>query len=669
MNDTGHRGSARRALTGVALLSVALGSAGCPGDGPGPAPPARPRVRVRSFTEASPVRAIAAVGTWAFTASGQGLDRWDLRSGEGLHLDSSHGLPGDRVLALAPDPQRGWVWVATSGGVTRYEIEASSFKVLPPPPKILGIQDLSGVSLETAADGGLWLGHGRGLFYANDAGQWSATGVTTPVTGLVRARDGRLWIGTAKGVIMREPSGETFQYGKADGCDLASVRFVARTPDGGPLLVGTSADGKQRIGLVSGDSCATYRAAPDEPWLAAAAAGTQTILMTKSRLYTLRARGGGARQLTREGMRLVPVKVGDATPPPSPWVIRLIDAPLPDGAVALAGGGDEVFVGTRDVGTARIALNRRAPLRWLRRGELVEEASGLSVACDQRDRCYLATGARWAWRFDGETFHRIGDPDNRVLGFARAKNGAIWGLRHGDKPGEILAARIKQDVWLRTSEVSIETPGADPSITFARFSPSGVLWVGLRYRDQEGEERPYGVALVDTSLGTVIYHHATRDDREVREGVLPIPIDVVAASFMTDDETWLASSEGAARVRSDAVQVFTEGEGLRSELLRGIACSAGGVVFVASGEGVGAFDGEQWTYPRSLRTPVNDIDLDREGRLWMATDRGVAVYDGRRVRRLDQRRGLLEDEILEVAIDQFGRVWLRGDEGVTVITP
>ena len=53
----------------------------------------------------------------------------------------------------------------------------------------------------------------------------------------------------------------------------------------------------------------------------------------------------------------------------------------------------------------------------------------------------------------------------------------------------------------------------------------------------------------------------------------------------------------------------------------------------------------------------------------MATDRGIALYDGKKVKRLDVRRGLLENEILDVAIDEFDRVWARGAESLTLISP
>jgi len=70
-----------------------------------------------------------------------------------------------------------------------------------------------------------------------------------------------------------------------------------------------------------------------------------------------------------------------------------------------------------------------------------------------------------------------------------------------------------------------------------------------------------------------------------------------------------------------------------------------------------------------LRFAVNDLVLDTLGRLWMATERGLAIFDGKRVRRLDVRRGMVENQILDVTLDEFGRVWTRGPHSLAVVTP
>ena len=649
----------------VAVLGLAV-IAGCPNDPKPTGPTKTERVRVRSFTEASPVRSVAVVSPYVFTAPERGLDRWDIASGARLHLSAEHGLPGSAVAAMAADAKRGWLWIATDGGITRYDVKSATFAEVPPAPSVLGVADLSGVALEPAGDGGLWIGHGKGLFYTNPDGQWTATGITDPVTALMRSRDGVLWIGSKRGLYSRQADGETYELGFAQGCDVSEVRFIVRAPDGGPLVVGANGNGDQRIVLYLNDSCASFRASPNERWVAASSRGGEVVVLGERRLYSLSIPGTGARRLRRDGMRLHPVAIGEEPPAKSPYQVRPLDLRLPSGPRVLAAGDNEVFVGTRDLGTARLATHRAT--RWLRRSELVDNAASLSVACADRDNCYVATGAPRVWHFDGEHFTSVDSGEARVLAVVRGPGGKIYGFRRGEEDRHLLLAELKQGVWLRTSEVIIETPGGRPELSFARFSPSDILWVGLHFHDETNELRPYGVALVDIGLGAVAYHHASTDAGEIAQGVLPIPINVVDASFLDDTETWLATSEGAAQIRGQKVTVFTEDDGLRSEFLRGIACSSEGAVFVASGQGIGIYEGKGWRYPRGLRRPVNDVELAKNGRLWMATDRGLAVFDGAKVRRLDFRRGLLQNEIDDVVIDHFGRVWARGSKGLTVVT-
>jgi ligand-binding sensor domain-containing protein len=108
---------------------------------------------------------------------------------------------------------------------------------------------------------------------------------------------------------------------------------------------------------------------------------------------------------------------------------------------------------------------------------------------------------------------------------------------------------------------------------------------------------------------------------------------------------------------------------LESELLSAIAVSPGGLVYVATPDGVGTYDGERWRFPGELRFSVNDLALAKDARLWLATERGIAIYDGKKVRRMDVRRGLVENTVLDVTLDEFGRVWARGPRSLMMVTP
>jgi hypothetical protein len=134
------------------------------------------------------------------------------------------------------------------------------------------------------------------------------------------------------------------------------------------------------------------------------------------------------------------------------------------------------------------------------------------------------------------------------------------------------------------------------------------------------------------------------------------------------DAAWFATNEGVARLVDGQVKLWTEADGLRSELARAVTISPEGGVIVATGAGAGVWDGRSWAFPPALRFEVNDVVATHNGQVWMATERGIAAWDGKKVRRVDTRRGLAENEVLDIARDQFDRVWARGPSSLTLVS-
>src|SRR5687767_13839534 len=101
------------------LLVVAwlTGSACGPDARPTTPQAARSTVRIRVFTETSGARLLEPLGKYVFSAVGHGLERWDLAAGTVLAMSADEGLPGDRVVALTADRERGWLWIATDNGI------------------------------------------------------------------------------------------------------------------------------------------------------------------------------------------------------------------------------------------------------------------------------------------------------------------------------------------------------------------------------------------------------------------------------------------------------------------------------------------------------------------------------------------------------------------------
>ncbi|MEO6773033.1 MAG: hypothetical protein ABI467_08410, partial [Kofleriaceae bacterium] len=653
---------------GVWLGFVVALATGCPPPEPVTPPPLPPmstgKVRVRVFTEPSPVKEIGSAGRFLFVATEDSIQRWD-DQGRVMVMTADHGLSGDHVVAVAPDSDRKWLWVLTDGGFGHYDAQSEVYTELQAPPAAMNIDyaELAkdGASLAAAVEGGVWIGTAKGMLFASDKGGWLQLPVRDPVRAVVRDRANYVWIATKAGLLARKPNGDILKIGAAEGCEIADPRLMVEAPGDRVMVIGPDSEGHETIAVGNKAGWTSYRALPDVTWDAATRDGDSVMLMGGGRVYrVMQAQSTTTvRPLARDGVRLVPTQAGAA----SEWLIDPIDLVLPPSPTTLGSAKDELLVGTRDLGTARYARGDAHPRDWLRRKQMFEDANALTVACRTQNDCWIATGARQAWHWTGERL-TAGGPDQIVLAVARDPNGLIYALHRAPTEREVHLSRIDATGWTPIAKVALATPGDAPEISFARFASPSALWVGLRYRDGN-ERRAYGIAIVDPTTGKVAYHRTGQSATQVKSKMLPIPIGVVDAD-LRGDVAWFATDEGVARLKNNSVKVWTEADGLRSELARAVTISQDGTVLVGTGAGAAVWDGKTWTFPPALQFGINDLVATSNGQIWMATERGIAAWDGKRVRRVDTRRGLAENLVLDVAADQFDRVWARGPGSLTL---
>lgn len=634
-------------------LAAALLAAGCPSDTthqqPHPLSPVATGVRVRVFTEPAPVRLATAIGKYTFVATDNELARWDDRD------QVTNPVPGSRFVALAPEPGAARLWILTDAGLGFYDTRTDVYSELVAPPTSLGIdyaqlaRDPNPPSIQPAADGSsaVWLGTSHGLFYATAQGGWVATPITEEIHGLAHDGSGYLWIAAKGGLLARKPTGEVVKVTAAEGCAIDDPRLVVPIGNDEILVVGGD-----RLAIGKKLGWTTYRALPATHFDSAVGRGNAALVMANNRIYRISTDARTSRPLSRDTMRLVPL-VGT---PVDDWSIEPVDLAVPTNPTMLAVADDQLLIGTRDLGVARYRTTDKHPNGWLRRSQMFADAMTLTVACAHRDDCWVATGVHQAWHWIGDHFVP-GGTDDTVLAVARdPSTSAIYALHRGATDTEIQIAQIQNQTWTPMPKLALTTPGDQPEISFARFTGENMLLVGLRYRDTM-DRRPYGIALVDLSRGTVVYHH---DD--------PYPISAVDA-VPHAGAMWFATSEGIGRLFNHKLQLWTEADGLRSELARAVTIAADGRVVVATGAGTAVFDdrSQTWQYPPALQFGANDVVTTRNGQLWMATDRGVAAWDGKHLRRVDTHRGLAENAVLDLATDQYDRIWARGPSSLSLI--
>ncbi|MEZ4362169.1 MAG: hypothetical protein R3B48_18415 [Kofleriaceae bacterium] len=626
-------------------------------------PVSRGTVRIQSFTEPSAARHLEVVGSSTFVVTAQGLERWS-RDGGVATLPRDAGLHAGDILSVAADAERAGLWILTPGALGRLPIGAAAVEELDGPPKELGL-DLEKLApgdrtaLTAAGPGGVWVGTPQGLFRV-DADGWRSTPIKDAVLSLADGDDGLL-VASPRGLVRLDAFGEVTRIGVEEGCLVVRpARVVAAPKLGGTLVFGSDERGAPRVAIGRGQSWHSYRLLPDLEIRDVAAASDAVVVLGAGQVYRIALRDESEpRPLARDGVRLSALSTAGPD-----LAIASTPALLPANAISVAASDEHVLVGTRDIGVARYRPGDARPSSWLRRRPMFDSASTLSVACAARDNCWVATGGRSAWHWSGERF-TAGGPDEPVLAVARSKAGAIFALHRERSSNIIRLARVDPaGRWTRVNGVELTTPGSDPEVSFARFAASGALWVGLRYH-QGDEVRTWGVAVVEPGGGKPRLHLAGA----LGGGqAMTIPFGLRDAE-VHGEQGWFASDDGVTRVVGASTTRWAEREGLRSARARAIAVTRQHTVFVATTAGIGRFDGQAWTFPAQLAFEANDLAVTGGGQLWMATSRGVAVYDGAKVRRIDLRRGLVENELFDITVDRFDRIWARGSGSLTLISP
>jgi hypothetical protein len=386
-----------------------------------------------------------------------------------------------------------------------------------------------------------------------------------------------------------------------------------------------------------------------------------------------------------------------ASPPAPKLVVLNAEFRLPEGVTATASSERGLLVGTRFLGAMRIenGVPRRFPTHDLTAG-----AERLTVAC-QSDDCYLATGTARAWRFDGQSFEIAPidpEPGSRILAVLADPRGGALAIHRGAKDSILRLSTVADKLWTPVGIQSVLVPYGPPDLNFAVYAPSGSLWVGLRYYDRESDPVDFGAAEIQLESGQVVYHNQSGPPPgakapappKPRRGAPPpppatpaatvgttLPNDMVAMYWRGANEAWFATRSGAARLLDNQVTLFTEADGMESELIRDIGPGPHSPleepteIWVATGRGTGKWDGKHWTFPKMgpyyLKT--NALAYDGKGHVFLGTEKGVYCVGDCDHDPIDERRGLIENTVLDLTVDTRGRLWVLTPKGVSIVDP
>jgi len=683
----------RRRILGILAACVASAGYGI-AHAAGPVPAVRPmyfeHLTMRDGLSQSTVNNILQDSQgYLWLATESGLDRYDGNSIREYRRErgNEHGLASDYIWSIAEDA-RGDLWVATDGGgVARWDRRTEQFQQFRHDAQKPGSLASDAVrTLLIDAKGRIWAGTlDQGLdvldpatgdvrhFRHRDGDPRSLAG--DGILALYADLEGRIWVGTGGGLSSYEVSSNDFvNYGTAaSGTPLSDLRVRAiREDHGGALWIGTYRGGLDRLEpdtgrltvfrhdekdahSLSSDRVLTVLEDNEQRLWVGTAAGLN-LFDQKSGTFVRYGRDADNPQSLRDsdimslyqdrgGVLWVGTRLGGASHwNPRSWLFGHYrsDAFRDTQVLAFADdGADKVWVGTIGSGLIEIDTRNRSERRYGTGPDSsvrLTDDRVMSLLYDRKgalwigtmtgglDQLDLATGKLQVFRSSPDDPATL--PANGVMSLFEDRRGVLWVGTFGGGLASIdqLSGKVTRYPYGGTGSSSLSSPRASAIVEDA----IGNLWIGT-----EGG----GLNLLDRKAGR--FYTYRRDDRD--------------RTSLSDNTVYALHLD-----HHGELWVGTAGGGL--DRVIGSSAQPGAVRF-ENQAGLGGISSQV----------VYGIESDRDDRLWLSTNNGLARFDphSHSIKWFHQVHGLQDEEFTFNAHYQSadGTLFFGGNNGFNAFSP
>jgi signal transduction histidine kinase/ligand-binding sensor domain-containing protein/CheY-like chemotaxis protein/HPt (histidine-containing phosphotransfer) domain-containing protein len=685
----------RRRIPGILIAGMALAaSAAAPAAVPVPVPVVRPmhfeHLTTRDGLSQSTINGILQDSQgYLWLATEDGLDRYDGNSIREYRRErgNEHALASDYIWSMAEDG-KGDLWLATDGGgVARWDRRTEQFQLFrhdAQNPRTLASDAVRTLLIDP--QGRVWAGTlDQGLDVLDpktgnvrhfrhrdgDARSLAADAVCT----LFADRRGRIWVGTDGGLSRYEPTSDDFRndLAGAGGNSLSDVRIRAiREDHAGALWIGTYRGGLNRLDPDTG-RLSVFRHDSKDPRSLSHDRVLAVLEDDAARLWV--ATADGLNLFDFESSTFV--RYGrDADNPQS-----LRDS---DVMSLYQDRGGVLWVGTRGGGASH--WNPRSWLFGHYRSAAFRDTQVNSFADDGNGKVWVGTvGAglveidsrnRRERHYDAGADDGVRLTDDRIMSLLYDRKGVLW-------IGTMTGGLNRLDVNSGALRI-FRTTAADPATLPANGVMSlyedrlGTLWVGtygggLASIDQTSDKvtrYPYGSATassLSSSRASAIVEDAIGNLWIGTEGGGLNLLDRKAGRFYTyrrDDRDPASLSDNSVYAlhldHHGQLWVGTAGGGL--DRVIGSSAQPGAVRF-ENQKGLGGISTQV----------VYGIESDREDRLWLSTNTGLARLDigAHSVKWFHQVHGLQDEEFNFNAHYQGsdGTLYFGGNNGFNAFSP
>jgi signal transduction histidine kinase/ligand-binding sensor domain-containing protein len=489
------------------------------------------------------------------------------------------------------------------------------------------------------ADGYLWLATYEGLVRFNGEtfrvfDRTSAPGLlNSSIDTLSSTSDGTLWLGTFDGLVR-------VRNGKFETIPLQSDFGIIKTISG-------ARDGSVWVGTAKGRIIHVVGTTPRELTLPLPLSPITALATTGDSLWLGTSRG------------LFRYEHGE---------LESFTGLSNDAIVTLLAEGNDLLIGTA-TGLDRLSGDRITPIVGLPSDQVT------ALRRDRDGNLWVGTYGNGVFRMTGERIASYGIADGLLNPTIRAifedDEGSIWiGSQNG-------LEQLRVGAFVTWNE---RDGLADDHARAVFEDREGVMWVGTATSLNRWENGTW-VKVEDEGLSRILAIAQTRDGAHwfgTTNGVYRIRGDekklFTTAEGLSNNtirdihedrrgDVWIATDFGLNRIHGDdSVESFAGRGGLGAEYAMGITETPDGRLWVATGGGLGEFNGRQFrlhSAPREL--PSNrlfGLESDQDGTIWIATESdGLIRFRDGKAKTITTREGLPANKILSLVDDHDGRLW------------
>ncbi len=569
---------------------------------------------------------------YVWVATSDGVFRYDGALFTGFH--TAQGLPSNRIESLHQATD-GTIWVGTHDGLARFEGDHFIPVSLPEP-----VAFLSQSGITSDGQGSLYVGTSRGLWVMDQSHRravklYPQTSSVThaEVYGVHIDPHGAVWFGCGMD-LCRYDHGKVSLLGKEAGVPNDIWNAILTDHGGGvwirssTRLLSKSRDGKRFV--------------PVENIPEASALGS---------LYLL-----------RNGTLLVPSRYGLMRQTASGWERIGTERGLLVSMVACALEDRE--------GSIWIGLDGSGLARWLGTNQWESWTPSEGLAGSAKSIFRSSAGTLWVGTsYALQQFTRDDQP------------GRTWDARNGlnGRPVRAITEASDHSIWLGTNPGKMYRldPRTGAVNSFGRESGflgngvSGVCWDSSQ-RLWVATDGPIFRGLVSGSSAR--FERVTPPDSQPDETLKRCVAD-------KNGGLWFTSDRGLLRFKDGNWTRFTEADGLKSNVLDEIILAPDGTLWISYDEMVGLTHAtivgqkiqvESFTRDQGLHSDnVSALAFDSHGKLWFSSDDGVQVKNGATFPHYSQAQGLLWNDCSSHAVfgDRDGTIWIGHNLGLSHFRP